>query len=60
MKYLSYISTSLLGLFLLVSAFTKAWDADTFAHLLQQYGAKSLSLGAPVIIYVSVSGTRRR
>lgn len=51
MKYLSYISTSLLGLFFLVSAFTKAWDADTFAHLLQQYGAKSLSLGAPVIIF---------
>ena len=51
MRYLSYISTSLLGLLFLVSAFAKAWDADTFAHLLQQYGSRGFSVGAPVIIF---------
>lgn len=50
MKYLSYISTTILGLMFLFSAFAKAWDAETFADMLLQYGPQWFSIGAPVII----------
>lgn len=52
MKYLSYISTTLLGLVFLVSAFAKAWDAEAFADMLLLYGPKWFSVGAPLIIGV--------
>ena len=51
MRSLSLISTTLVGLLLVASAFLKAWDADTFAHVLQQYGAKGFSVAAPVLIF---------
>lgn len=47
---MSYISTTLLGLMFLVSAFAKAWDADNFAHMLLQYGPKWFTIGVPLII----------
>ncbi len=50
MKYLSYISTTILGLMFLFSAFAKAWDAETFADMLLQYGPQWFSIGAPIII----------
>jgi len=50
MKYLSRISTTVLGLMFLVSAFAKAWDAESFAELLLQYGPAWFSVGAPIII----------
>ena len=58
MKYLSYISTTLLGLLFLVSAFAKAWDANAFAVMLTQYGPEWFSIGAPIIIAIeSLLGT---
>lgn len=57
-KYLSYISSTLLGLTFLVSAFTKAWDAEAFADTLLRYGPQWFSIGAPIIILIeSVLGT---
>lgn len=50
MKYLSYISTTILGLMFLFSAFAKAWDAEAFADMLLQYGPQWFSIGAPIII----------
>ena len=50
MKYLSYISTTALGLMFLFSAFAKAWDAEAFADMLLQYGPQWFSIGAPIII----------
>ena len=52
MKYLSYISTTLLGLMFLMSAFAKAWDAEAFADMLLLYGPEWFSIGAPVIIFI--------
>lgn len=51
-NYLSYISTTLLGLMFLVSAFAKAWDAESFAQMLLLYGSSNLGVVAPVIIMV--------
>lgn len=50
MKNLSRISTALLGLMFLVSAFAKAWDAEAFAQMLLLYGSKLLGIGAPIVI----------
>ena len=50
MKYLSYISTIVLGVIFLFSAFAKAWDAEAFADMLLQYGPQWFSIGAPIII----------
>lgn len=50
--YLSYISTTLLGLLFLVSAFAKAWDAEVFAQMLLLYGSPNLGVVAPVIIMI--------
>ena len=50
--YLSYISTTLLGLLFLVSAFAKAWDAESFAQMLLLYGSSKLGVVAPVIIMI--------
>lgn len=50
MKYLSYISTTILGLMFLFSAFAKAWDAEAFANMLLLYGPQWFSIGAPIII----------
>ena len=50
MRYLSYISTTALGLMFLFSAFAKAWDAEAFADMLLLYGPQWFSLGAPIII----------
>lgn len=50
MKSLSHISTTILGLMFLFSAFTKAWDAETFADMLLLYGPQWFSIGAPIII----------
>lgn len=50
MKYLSYISTTILGLMFLFSAFAKAWDAEAFADMLLLYGPQWFSIGAPIII----------
>ena len=52
MKYLSFISTTLLGVMFLVSAFAKAWDAEAFADMLLLYGPEWFSIGAPVIIFI--------
>jgi len=52
MKYLSYISTILLGLMFLLSAFAKAWDAEAFAMMLIQYGQEWFSVGAPILIAI--------
>ena len=52
MKVLSYISTTLLGLMFLVSAFAKAWDAEAFADMLLLYGPQWFSIGAPIIICI--------
>lgn len=49
-RFFSFISTTFLGLMFLVSAFAKAWDADTFAHMLLQYGPKWFTIGAPLVI----------
>lgn len=58
MKYVSYISTTLLGLMFLVSAFAKAWDAEAFADMLLLYGPAWFSVGAPIIIFIeTVLGT---
>ncbi len=54
MKYLSYFSSTLLGLIFLFSALTKAWDAETFADMLLQYGPQWFSIGAPIIICIEV------
>ena len=50
MRYLSYISTTALGLMFLFSAFAKAWDAEAFADMLLLYGPQWFSIGAPIII----------
>ena len=50
MKSFSYISTIVLGLIFLFSAFAKAWDAEAFADMLLQYGPQWFSIGAPIII----------
>ena len=52
MKYLSYISTTILGLMFLFSAFAKAWDAEAFADMLLLYGPQWFSIGAPILIMV--------
>ena len=52
MKKLSFISSTLLGIIFLVSAFAKAWDAETFADMLLQYGPQWFSIGAPIIILI--------
>lgn len=52
MKYLSYISTTLLGVMFLVLAFAKAWNAEAFADMLLLYGPEWFSIGAPVIIFI--------
>ena len=52
MKYLSYISTTILGLIFLFSAFAKAWDAEAFADMLLLYGPQWFSIGAPIIIMI--------
>ena len=52
MKKFSYISTTLLGLMFLLSAFAKAWDAEVFADMLLQYGPQWFSIGAPIIIMI--------
>lgn len=52
MKSLSHISTTILGLMFLFSAFTKAWDAETFADMLLLYGPQWFSIGAPIIIMI--------
>lgn len=52
MKNLSRISTALLGLMFLVSAFAKAWDAEAFAQMLLLYGSKLFGIGAPIIIMI--------
>lgn len=58
MKYLSYISTALLGLMFLVSAFAKAWDAEAFADILLLYGSQKFGILAPLIIMVeAILGT---
>ena len=48
------IAGIILGLVFLVSAFAKAWDADTFAHMLLQYGPVWFGVFAPVIIFCEV------
>lgn len=50
MKKFSFISTCLLGVIFLISAFAKAWDAETFADMLLKYGPQWFSIGAPIII----------
>ena len=50
MKSFSYISTIVLGVIFLFSAFAKAWDAEAFADMLLQYGPQWFSIGAPIII----------
>lgn len=52
MRYFSYITTTLLGLVFLVSAYAKAWDAEAFADMLLQYGPQWFSIGAPIIILI--------
>lgn len=52
MKSLSHISTTILGVMFLFSAFTKAWDAETFADMLLLYGPQWFSIGAPIIIMI--------
>ena len=52
MKKLSYISSTLLGLIFIISAFAKAWDAEAFADMLLQYGPQWFSIGAPIIILI--------
>lgn len=52
MKKFSYISSTLLGLTFIVSAFAKAWDAEVFADMLLQYGPQWFSIGAPIIIFI--------
>lgn len=52
MRNLSFISTTLLGLMFLVSAFAKAWDGEAFADMLLLYGPQWFSIGAPVIIMI--------
>lgn len=52
MKKFSYISTTLLGLMFLLSAFAKAWDAEVFADMLLRYGPQWFSIGAPIIIMI--------
>ena len=54
MKHLSYFCSTLLGLIFLLSAFTKALDAETFADMLLQYGPQWFSIGAPIIICIEV------
>ena len=54
MKRLSNLSAVLLGVMFLVSAFAKAWDADTFARMLLQYGPEWFGIWAPVIIFCEV------
>ena len=34
----------------LVSAFAKAWDGESFADMLLQYGPSWFSIGAPIVI----------
>lgn len=50
MKKFSFISTCLLGVIFLISAFAKAWDAEAFADMLLKYGPQWFSIGAPIII----------
>ena len=58
LRYLSWISTTLLGLMFLVSAFAKAWDGEAFADMMLQYGPAWFSIGAPIIIAIeAVLGT---
>ena len=52
MKYLSYISTTILGLIFLFSALAKAWDAEAFADMLLLYGPQWFSIGVPIIIMI--------
>ena len=54
MKYLSYFSSTLLGLIFLFSALAKAWDAEAFADMLLQYGPQWFSIGAPIVICIEV------
>lgn len=46
------LSSVLLGLLFLVSAFAKAWDAESFALTLQAYGFSLFGIWAPLIIAV--------
>lgn len=52
MKKFSYISSTLLGLIFIVSAFAKAWDAEAFTDMLLQYGPQWFSIGTPIIILI--------
>lgn len=54
MKRLSHLSAILLGVMFLVSAFAKAWEADTFARMLLQYGPRWFGAWAPIIIFCEV------
>lgn len=49
-KYVATISSICLGLMFLVSAFLKAWDADTFATMLHEYGPSWFGVVAPMVI----------
>ncbi len=48
------ISSVVLGLLFLVSAFAKAWNADVFGQLLLQYGPRWFGVLAPIIIFCEV------
>ena len=48
------IAGIVLGLLFLVSAFAKAWDADTFGRMLLLYGPRWFGGFAPVIIFCEV------
>lgn len=54
MKYISYICSTFLGLIFLISAFAKAWDAESFSDMLLQYGPQWFSIGTPIIISIEV------
>ena len=51
-KHIARVSSVLLGFLFLVSAFAKAWDADTFAVTLREYGLHWFGVWAPMIIAV--------
>ena len=51
-KHIARVSSVLLGLLFLVSAFLKAWDADTFAVTLREYGLHWFGVWAPMIIAI--------
>ena len=51
-RTLSIVSSTLLGLVFLLSSVVKAWDAESFADTLLQYGPHWMGVGAPVVIVI--------